>query len=831
MKYLILAFLFFYISYSSAQQRSFIITGTVVDSLSGSPLKDFSLSYLIGNHLQYISYKTDKNGLFTSEVIRFQFDKVKVSNLGFESRYFPIRATNVNDSIKLYKVYMIRKVIELDEILVRKKNNNLELDTLKYNFNDSIFNRSILAKDVLKLIPKFKIVDGQIYYNDQKVSKLNVNGQKFFFDDQQFTLNNLPGFSIDRIEIIKVNDKKKGYLINPLSVNIILKKESNHGLLSNSLISHTLNKRISDNLLLGALIGNTQLSLNFNDNNISNKSPNLIDNNLTYGNNRERNVSLLYTRKLGKYFFDIDFQNHHEKNVLEQSTSRIDYLSNNALISNYLNSNSINSTSNRLTGVIKYLGGASNLEFSQNISSKELDMMNDINQNDKNDVLKFIQRNRNLTNNTNSILKYTYRDTKHQNLILNATVSQNSEKTLNNQFQKQEIDKEMEFLNTQLKFKSELTYLFNQRFFLLFDLAQSIDYLKYRELNNKFISVNSERKYMQQYNSTGLKLYKIWNKLQFDIKLSLLNFRQNGESEEIRNSNLSTKVSVNYNPSNKLKIGINYTDDIHPITLSQISSTLYNTNEIVRTQNFIIKPEKNNTIELTLEKTGINRIIGNFGYLDRTDVADDILTNFNNPEIVFSNAGNQNNFYFTIRQETALLKKFFFSNYFNFNIGRRLGENTNIINFKNVLKEFSTTITYSDKEWNFSLTGNLSKTKRSYNLLPFNEFYNSSFLIKSSHLLWHQAKIDIISNFLYNKSIGSLPSMQKVWLNNLIIEQTLLKNKNISCFSRIQDIFNKSKNFRQQIVVGNSLQNSSTSGLGRYFLFGLTYRFNTLKNN
>ena len=181
MKYSILAFLFFYISYSSAQQRSFIITGTVVDSLSGSPLKDFSLSYLIGNHLQYISYKTDKNGLFTSEVIRFQFDKVKVSNLGFESRYFPIRATNVNDSIKLYKVYMIRKVIELDEILVRKKNNNLELDTLKYNFNDSIFNRSILAKDVLKLIPKFKIVDGQIYYNDQKVSKLNVNGQKFFF--------------------------------------------------------------------------------------------------------------------------------------------------------------------------------------------------------------------------------------------------------------------------------------------------------------------------------------------------------------------------------------------------------------------------------------------------------------------------------------------------------------------------------------------------------------------------------------------------------------------------------------------------------------------------
>lgn len=223
MKRLIIFIFLFFPSIILAQTNT--IKGTIKDSL-GSPLSYVNIiakSENINNKMFFAI--SDDEGRYRLELEQNSVYTITVSMMGFQSKEIKVQAIqNITKNITLIeaKNQLEEVIIELP-VMVKK-------DTIIYNTDKFVNGSERKLKNVLKKLPGVEVDrNGEITVQGKRVTKLLVDGKKFFGGGTKLGVENIPADAVDKVEVID-NYNEVSFLKNlsdseDMAINIQLKED------------------------------------------------------------------------------------------------------------------------------------------------------------------------------------------------------------------------------------------------------------------------------------------------------------------------------------------------------------------------------------------------------------------------------------------------------------------------------------------------------------------------------------------------------------------------------------------------------------------------------
>ena len=228
-------FLFIVVScYYLYAQTGKYITGEVVESESGEPIQyaNVVLSNAADSSLA-AGTVTDTEGRFKIENIKNGKYYITASFIGFEK--IQTQVFTFSGNIYIGKLSIKKSAILLDEVSVTGEKSTLisTLDKKIYNVGKDIISESGSASDVLQNIPSVSVdINGNVSLRGTTNINFLINGKPSsrLRRNAPLALQQIPAYTIDRIEVItnpsaKYNPEGTGGIIN-----LIIKNETDRGL-------------------------------------------------------------------------------------------------------------------------------------------------------------------------------------------------------------------------------------------------------------------------------------------------------------------------------------------------------------------------------------------------------------------------------------------------------------------------------------------------------------------------------------------------------------------------------------------------------------------------
>ncbi len=216
--------LIFIISISSYAQ-TIVFKGTVKDSLQ-NPLSFTNIIAKPKDVTKNMSFAiTDEQGRYKLELTKSNPYTISISYIGYEKTEFkitPTQNTTKNITLKEAKNQLDEVVIELP-VTVKQ-------DTIIYNTNKFVNGSERKLKNVLKKLPGVEVdKNGGVTVQGKKVTKLLVDGKKFFGGGTKLGVENIPANAVDKVEVID-NYNEVAFLKNisdsdEMAMNIQLKED------------------------------------------------------------------------------------------------------------------------------------------------------------------------------------------------------------------------------------------------------------------------------------------------------------------------------------------------------------------------------------------------------------------------------------------------------------------------------------------------------------------------------------------------------------------------------------------------------------------------------
>jgi len=166
-------------------------------------------------------------------------------------------------------------------------------------------------------------------------------------------------------------------------------------------------------------------------------------------------------------------------------------------------------------------------------------------------------------------------------------------------------------------------------------------------------------------------------------------------------------------------------------------------------------------------------------------------------------------------------------------IGGYVGGNVNY-SFINGQLNQSTTRSYSpniniskyvQKKFDFYVSGGPSYTINRFSVTPENNNNAPGFNMYSSGTIYLPAKFDIgyDMRYLYTGKTQTLDANQRT-IMNARFEKNFFKDENLKLAFSVNNLFNQDVNFNRN-VSGNTITQTTTTGIRRYFMFSVSYDF------
>ncbi|MDE6298013.1 MAG: TonB-dependent receptor, partial [Muribaculaceae bacterium] len=210
------------------------VTGTVVNKESGQPMDFVSVQIFnskTGKPLQ-ITASTDENGAFTLSNIPDGSYIVKVMNVGSIDQERPVKIAGAD--VKLGKISLADDTKVLQEVVVEgiKSQMRFELDKKVFSVDANIASAGQSASELLESIPSVEVdQDGEVSLRGDTSVTIWINGKDsgLTADNRAQILEQIPGESIERIEVITNPSAKYSPEGTSGIINIILKKDRRGG--------------------------------------------------------------------------------------------------------------------------------------------------------------------------------------------------------------------------------------------------------------------------------------------------------------------------------------------------------------------------------------------------------------------------------------------------------------------------------------------------------------------------------------------------------------------------------------------------------------------------
>jgi hypothetical protein len=271
--------LFTFHSFSQAQPVKIrgTVKGTVTDTTGKQILSDATVSATPDadtNAAQFVV--TNKKGAFQVRNLNPGKYHLLVSFEGYEhlSRTFFISADSAT-TIDLGTLYMQRSNEEMEAVIVSRPPITMKKDTVEYTASMFATKPNAVAEDLLKKMPGVQVdKNGNITAQGETVTRILVDGKRFFSDDPKLATRNLPPDVIDKIQVFDdLSDQSKftgfddGNRVK--TINIVTKKDKRQGYFGKMVAGAGSDENYDESINLHRFDGNQQMSLLGQANNVN----------------------------------------------------------------------------------------------------------------------------------------------------------------------------------------------------------------------------------------------------------------------------------------------------------------------------------------------------------------------------------------------------------------------------------------------------------------------------------------------------------------------------------------------------------------------------------
>ena len=178
---------------------------------------------------------TDKKGGFLVRSLRPGTYHLLITFEGFRHIRKDFTISAANKDIDLGILYMQKQSDMLAEVVVQRPPVTIHKDTVEYNAGSFTTKPNAVAEDLLKKMPGIQVdKSGTITAQGETVTRVLVNGKRFFNDDPKLATRNLPPDIIEKIQVFDdLSDQSKfsgfddGNRVK--TINIVTKRDKRQG--------------------------------------------------------------------------------------------------------------------------------------------------------------------------------------------------------------------------------------------------------------------------------------------------------------------------------------------------------------------------------------------------------------------------------------------------------------------------------------------------------------------------------------------------------------------------------------------------------------------------
>jgi hypothetical protein len=245
------------------------ISGTVSDtsgkqSMNGATLALFNLN----DSSAAPRYETAKaKGAFMLRSIAEGRYRLLVTFEGYEniSKIFAI--TKEKPVVDLGNLVMARKSTMLQEVIIEKPPITIKKDTVEFDAGSYKTKPNAVAEDLFKKLPGVQVdKSGTITAQGETVTRILVDGKRFFSNDPKLASKNLPPDIIDKIQVFDdLSDQSKftgfddGNRVK--TINIVTKKDKRKGYFGKAMLGAGSNEAYDNSVNIHRFNGSQQLSV------------------------------------------------------------------------------------------------------------------------------------------------------------------------------------------------------------------------------------------------------------------------------------------------------------------------------------------------------------------------------------------------------------------------------------------------------------------------------------------------------------------------------------------------------------------------------------------
>lgn len=255
-----------------------VIRGTVIDSTTGKPLREASVSLLQARDSSYLAYTiSDGDGNFLLRNVAPGRYRLLVTYVGYENGSRLI--TTEGASTDAGTIRMNQKMTTLNEVTVVQERAPITVkqDTLEFNANSFKTQPNAAVEDLLKKLPGVEVSrDGTIKAQGQTVNKVLVDGKPFFGNDPKMATRNLPADVIDKVQMYDQQSDQSSFSgiddgNRERTINLTTKRDKRKGYFGRNSLGGGTNDRYQANLNLNRFNNGRQMSLVGMGNNLNNQ--------------------------------------------------------------------------------------------------------------------------------------------------------------------------------------------------------------------------------------------------------------------------------------------------------------------------------------------------------------------------------------------------------------------------------------------------------------------------------------------------------------------------------------------------------------------------------
>lgn len=260
----------------SLAQSSGTIKGKLIDSVGKQSLKDASITVLESKDSTLEVFglaKTD--GTFELKNISFGKMLVQITFQGYVPVNKTITLSKENAVVDLGDVNMLVQSKDLQEVIVQTSPITIRKDTIEYNAGSFKTKPNAVVEDLLKKLPGVEVAkDGTIKAQGETVSRVLVDGKRFFGDDPKMATKNLPPDMVDKIQVYDAQSDQSAFSgfddgTRTKTINITTKKDRRKGLFGKAMAGGGNNGRYESSLNFNRFNGNQQISFIGQANNVN----------------------------------------------------------------------------------------------------------------------------------------------------------------------------------------------------------------------------------------------------------------------------------------------------------------------------------------------------------------------------------------------------------------------------------------------------------------------------------------------------------------------------------------------------------------------------------